>query len=95
MWIKRVILKHHGDIALVRLQIGDVVAIEGDLAAARPLKPGNASKRGTLSAAAWSEQCQQLAILDPDVEAIDRAHLAEFLCKSLKSDTCHDRLPIP
>ena len=95
MRVKRIVLKHHGDIALVRFQIGDVVAVEHDPSAARPLQPGDAGERRALAAAAWSKEGQELTIVDPDVEAIDSAHLIEVLGQSLKGYTCHDRLPIP
>jgi hypothetical protein len=49
--IERVVLKHHGDVAILRRQIVDQLAADEDFAAAHLLESGNHAQCGALAAA--------------------------------------------
>ena len=89
MRVERVVLKDHGDVALMRLEVGHGLGIEHDLAGRGPLEPGDAGERRALAAAGRAEQSQELAVGDPDVQAIDRGDLAESLGQLLERDARH------
>src|SRR5262249_29974007 len=84
MRIERVVLEHHGDVAILRLQMVHHPVADGDGAAADVLQPGNHAQRGRLAAAGRSDQHDELAVLDREVEvrhgddvAVALAHIAE------------------
>ena len=49
--IKRVVLEHHGDVALFRRHVVDHAIADADLAAGDVLEPGNHAQQGRLAAA--------------------------------------------
>src|SRR5262249_13290004 len=73
---QRVVLKHHADVALVRLALGEVLVAELDRAAGRVLEPGDHHPRGGLARAAGAEKGDELAAFDRDVDAVDGIGLA-------------------
>ncbi len=93
MRVERVVLEHHGDVALMGLELGHVPGIEPDRAAARLLQPGDAGERGALAAAGRPQERQELAIGDRDVEPGHCPHLAEALLQSLQRHARHVVIP--
>ena len=68
--IERVVLEHHGDVAVFRLQaVHDPVA-DGDGAAADVLQPGHHAQGGRLAAARRSDQHDELVVGDVQVEIL-------------------------
>ncbi|MNI71851.1 hypothetical protein D3C73_1277520 [compost metagenome] len=51
MRIQRIILKHHGDIAVLRMQVVDDAVADNDIAARLLLKPRDHPQRGGFAAA--------------------------------------------
>ena len=92
--VERIVLEHHRDVALVRLELGDVALVEHDGAIARLLEPGDAGERRALAAARRAEQGQELAVLDRDVETVDRHHGVEPLGQPLQGHARHGTLSI-
>ena len=74
--VERIVLEDHGDVALGRLEVGDVAVVEDDGAVAQPLQPGDAGERGALAAAGRPQQGQELAVGDRDVETVDGGDVA-------------------
>ena len=93
--VERVVLEHHGDVALVRLQPADVGVVEQDRAARNQLEPGDAVERGALAASGGTQEGQELAVRNREAEPIDRDHLGEALGEVLQGDAGHAALPIP
>ncbi len=76
---QRVGLEHHADIALVRLQPGDVLAADDDGAGGRLLEAGDHAQHGGLAAARRAEEGDELAARDIQVEILHHRRGAEGL----------------
>ena len=74
---QRVRLEHHADVALVGRQVDPAVGVEhrgraeADLAGARRFQAGEAAQRGRLAAPARTEEDEELALLDLEVQVVD------------------------
>ena len=71
MRIERVILEHHGDVAIGRLELVDDAPADIDLAAGDGLKPGDHPQQRRLAAAGGADQHAELAVADVEVDALD------------------------
>ena len=71
MRIERVILEHHGDVALGRLDLVDDAAADVDLAAADGLQPRDHPQQRGLAAAGGADQHAELAVGDLEADALD------------------------
>ena len=67
---QRIGLEHHADIALVGLQPGDVLAADDDRAGGRLLEAGDHAQHRRLAAARRSEEGDELAGADIEVEIL-------------------------
>src|SRR5262249_42567311 len=74
---QRVVLKHDADLAPIRRDIRDPLAVDGDLAAVRHQKAGDEVEQRGLAAAGRPEQRYQLAATDQQRDVIERGNLAE------------------
>jgi hypothetical protein len=78
VWPERVGLEHHSDRALVRRDIDaarrveDRAVAERDRSIVGSLEPGDAAQRRRLAAAARAEEDEELALLDLEIEVVDR-----------------------
>jgi hypothetical protein len=77
--IERVILEHHGDIALLGRQRIDDAIVDPDLAGADVLEPGDHPQQGRLAAAGGADQHHELAVGDLDIDAVNHMVRAERL----------------
>ncbi|MNH99434.1 hypothetical protein D3C73_522050 [compost metagenome] len=64
MGIKRVVLKHHGDIAIAGRQIGHFAVADEDLAFGGRLQTCQDLQHGRLTAAGGADQYNKLSIFD-------------------------------
>ncbi|MNL40628.1 hypothetical protein D3C87_1629910 [compost metagenome] len=71
MRIKRIVLKHHGDIALTWPKTVDDLIVDDDLAAAYMFKPGDHAERGRLAASGRSDEDDEFLVLYIQVDATD------------------------
>ena len=69
--IKRIVLEHHGDIAVFGLQAIDDAVADHDIAAGDLLKPGDHPEQRGLAAARWPDQGHELAIGNIDCDTMD------------------------
>ena len=69
--VQRVVLEHHGDVPVLRRQVRDVAVADADGAAVDVLQPREHAERGGLAAAGRTDQDEELAVLDVDVEPVD------------------------
>src|SRR6201999_4198041 len=69
VWKQGVVLEHHADIALVRRQARDVLAVELDRAAIDAEQAGDDAQQGGLAAARRAEQRDELALGDGEIDA--------------------------
>ena len=75
---QRIGLEHHADVALVGRQVDPAVGVEHrgrpecDLAGAGCLEAGEAAQGGGLAAPAGTEEDEELALLDLEIQVVDR-----------------------
>jgi hypothetical protein len=71
-----VVLEDRVDVALERRQPGDVLALELDQAGRGLLEATDHPQRGGLPTARRAEQAEELAVLDLEVDVVDRQRIA-------------------
>ena len=81
MRVKRVVLEHHRDVPLLRLQRVHDTIPDPDLAFGDRLEAGGHTERGRLSAPGGADEDHELAVVDVKVEVDEgtravRVHLA-------------------
>jgi hypothetical protein len=72
--IQRVVLEHHRDVAVARRDVVDDPVPDPDLAAGRLFQTGHHAQRGGLPAARRPHQNQELAVVNLQVEVVDRGN---------------------
>src|SRR5690606_27718878 len=93
--VERIILEHHGDLAILGVEVGDVLATDQDLARGRVLEPRNHPQRSGLAAAGGAEEADELAVADLEVDGGDCREAAEALGDVLEFDRGHYALIPP
>ena len=71
MRVERIVLEHHGDVAILGRQVVDHLAADADLAGRDVLETGQHSQQRRLAAAGRADKDDELAVLDFDVHALD------------------------
>ena len=87
--IQRVVLKHHRDVAVAWPQVVDHAATDRDFPAADVLESGDAAQQGALAATRWPDKDDELAIVDLQINALQRLHRSVVLLQILDLDVCH------
>ena len=86
---QRVALEHHAEVAVARLQIVDHASVDADFARARILEAGDHAQRGGLAAAGRSDEDDEFAVLDGEVQILHRVHRAERFVEIDEFDARH------
>src|SRR5205814_3402568 len=68
--VERVVLEHHGDVAVHRRQIVHHPAVDADLAGGDVLEAGDHAQRGRLAAARGPDQHHELAVTDLEADVL-------------------------
>ena len=68
MRVERVVLKHHRDVALARLQFVDAAVADADFAGGDFLEPREHPQRRALAASRGADEDDELAVADFEVE---------------------------
>ncbi len=76
MRIERVILEHHGNVALGRFDLIDDASADVDVAARDGLKPCDHPQQRGLAAAGGADQHAELTVADLQADALDRLKTA-------------------
>src|SRR5215475_12258229 len=71
VWIERIVLEHHGDVAIHRRQIVDHLAVDRDVAAADLLQPGDHAQGRGLTAAGGANEDHELLVADLQIDVFD------------------------
>ena len=74
--VERVVLEHHGDVAVHRRQLVDDVVVDRDVAGADRLEPGDHPQRRRLAAAGRADEHHELLVADLQVDVFDGVHLS-------------------
>src|SRR5688572_23566651 len=85
MWVERVALEDHRDVAVARGHVVDDALADPEHALADVLEPGDHAERRGLAATGWPHEDHELAVLDLQIHApdstrsvgIDLAHSVE------------------
>ena len=81
---QRVVLEHHADVAAVRRQRDDRLAVDGDVAGGRHLEAGDHHQGRGLARAARAEQGQELARADVERDAATAATRPKRFSRSVR-----------
>src|SRR5215213_2943496 len=95
MRVEREQLEHKRDIALTPAQIGDVLTIQQNSAIADGLQAGDHAQRSGFTAAGRAKQHHKLAILDCQIDRLDRVEITKLLFNLTKLDCCHSCVLCP
>ena len=87
--VERVVLEHHGDVALLRRQVVDHPLADADLARGDVLEPGDHAQQRRLAAAGRADEDDELAVLDVDRDAVQDRRRAEGLAHVADLDARH------
>jgi hypothetical protein len=79
MRVERVVLEHHGDVAVHRRQVVDELLADQDVARRDRLEPGHHAQGRGLAAAGRADQHHELLVADFQVHVVDGVNLVEFL----------------
>ena len=88
--VERVVLEHHGDVAVARPRPGHVLAADLDLACARILQPGNRAQQRGLAAARRPDEHGELARRHVEVDALHGMEGTVVLVKIGDLEIGHD-----
>jgi predicted homoserine dehydrogenase-like protein len=72
MWVQRVVLKHHRNVALARPPVGDVDIVEADRTAGDVLQAGDTAKGRRLATARRTDEDEELPVGDVEAHVLDR-----------------------
>jgi hypothetical protein len=70
--VESVVLEHHRDIPVFRRNVGDVAVADEDLAVVDLFETREHAERCGLATTGWSDENEELAVFDLDVDRIDR-----------------------
>ena len=71
MRIERVVLEHHGDVALFRRHVVDHALADADFAGGDVFQARDHAQQGGLAAAGRADQHHELAVVDGNIDAMD------------------------
>ena len=87
--VERVVLEHHGDVAVLGRRLVDQGIADPDLAGGDLLEAGDHAQGRALAAARRADQDHELAIGDREVDAAHRLDAAIALAEALEGDRGH------
>ena len=89
MRIERVGLEDHRQAALGRRHVDDVDAVDEDLAGGHVLQAGDQAKQRGLAAAGRTDEDDERAVVDLEIDIVDDVNAAEALVDALELDLPH------
>ncbi len=94
---QRVVLEDGVDVAVVRRELADIVALQQHRAGGWRLEAGDHSQHRRLAAAGRPEQREELTLDDLQVDVVDGDHVAEVLAQpdQLYGGRCTTRFVVP
>jgi hypothetical protein len=91
--VERVVLEHHRDVAVHGCQVVHHRAVDGDVAGADRLEPGNHPQRRGLAAPRRADEHHELLVADLQVHIYDGVHGVIELVDVFEDDLPHTRSP--
>ena len=87
--VQRIVLKNHGDVAGHGMQLRDVLAADDDLALGDLFQSGDHAQGGAFAAARFTQQHDEFAWTDRQVEFTDDSDIAKTFDEISKFKVCH------
>ena len=88
--VERVVLEHHGDVAVARRQMVDHPVADADVAAGDVLEARDHAQRRRLAAAGRADQRHELLVGDLEIDVLDGVEQrAIMLVELVECDRCH------
>jgi hypothetical protein len=87
--IERVVLEHHGDVAVLRHHVIHDPVTDGYLAVGDIFKAGDHAQQGRLAAARWPHQRHELAVCDVERDAVYDLERTVILADAPDCDCAH------
>ena len=87
--VERVVLEHHGHVAVLRRHIVDHLAVDHDLAVGDVLEAGDHAQGGRLAAAGRPDQHHEFLVGDVEIDAAHGLGLVEPLHHIAEQDLRH------
>jgi hypothetical protein len=91
MRVERIVLKHHGDIALRRLHAVDALVADIEIAGRDRLQSCNDPEQGRLAAAGGTDEDNKFVVRDLQIEIGDHGEVAVLLDEIANRNRGHDR----
>jgi uncharacterized protein (DUF1330 family) len=92
--VERIVLEHHGDVAVLGRQVVDDPVADADLAAADVFQAGDHAQRGRFAAARRPHQDDEFLVVDGQVDVLDGVmHAAVVLVEFAQYDLAHGVSP--
>ena len=88
VWVQRVVLEDHGDVAVTRRQVVDDLVVDAQFASGDLLEPGEHPQRRRLAAARWADEDHELAIGDLEIEGVDSLRPVLVALGDLREGDC-------
>ena len=92
--VERVVLKHHRDVPVLRVQVVDDAAVDRHLAGRDLLEAGDHPEQRRLAAARGADEHDELTVLDLDRDAVHHLQRAVVLLHVADADVGHRRPPV-
>ena len=92
--VQGVILEHHRDVAIFRLQSIHDASVDRDLSTADLFQAGEHAQGGRLAAAGGAHQNGERAVGEDDVDIVDDDGRAVLLAHLVEPHLCHDDEPL-
>jgi hypothetical protein len=94
--VQRVVLEHHGDVAVLGLDVVDDSVTDLHRAAADRLEPGDHPQRRRLATARRPDQDEELLVGDLQIEVVNRVEsVVVDLVDAFELDSCHVEFLLP
>src|SRR5262245_30101674 len=89
MRVERIILEHHGDVAIHRGQVVDHLVVDQDASRGNRLQPCYHSQSRGLAATGRTNEDHELFVMDIEVDVLDGVNLIKFLVQAADDDLGH------
>src|SRR5262249_10942913 len=89
VWVERIALEDHGDVARARRQFSDVAAADRDPAARGLLEPRDHPQERRFAAAGRPDEYEELAVRNLERDVVDPDRVRKGLADSLERDLSH------
>ena len=92
--VERVVLEHHGEVAVARTHLVHHVVTDGNGAGVHLLQPRDAAEQRRLAAARRADEDRELTFGDIEVDAAHGLDVAVGLFDAVQAESCHESQPL-